>query len=594
MSTFEIRDQFYLDGQPFKIISGGIHYFRVVPEYWRDRLEKLKAMGCNTVETYVCWNMHEPQPGQFNFEGMFDIKKFIETAGDLGLKVIVRPGPFICAEWEFGGLPGWLLRHDNIKLRGRYEPYMTYVRNYFTELFKILAPLQITQGGPIILFQIENEYGYYNDDREYLLEMGRMMRDLGAEVPFVTSDGPWDDALDCGKCDMALPTANFGSHVEEQFGVLAQHTNGGPLMCMEFWVGWFDNWGCGKHSTSNLYNNQRDFDDALRMGNINIYMFHGGTNFGFTNGSNYYDELSPDVTSYDYDAVLTEWGDITPKYEAFKAIVAKYAPVPEVEFTTKIEKGAYGTLECEARVSLNSVLEDISTPIEAPDPMCMEKLGQNFGYTLYRTSFPKGKTIGKLAFAKVSDRAIVFMEGKRFGTYYDRELLKEYDFKRSPYVYENDGDFDVLTENMGRVNFSYKIEYQRKGIEDGVLINGHYHTGWKMYPLPLDNIDKIDFDKPYYRDTAAFYKFSFQSFKSMDTFLDLEGFGKGCAFINGFNLGRFWDIGPQKRLYIPAPLIKNGRNEIVIFETEGRNARTIKLVAEPDLGPLELPYGRPE
>lgn len=584
MAKFEIKDNFYLDGEPFKIISGGIHYFRVVPEYWRDRLEKLKAMGCNTVETYVCWNLHEPQKGQFNFEGMLDIKRFIEIAGELDLKVIVRPGPFICAEWEFGGLPAWLLKEDDIKLRGLFEPYMTHVKEYFKELFKYLAPLQVTKGGPIILFQIENEYGYYGDDKEYLMAMGQLMRDCGAEVPFVTSDGPWDDALECGKCDMAHPTANFGSHVEEQFKTLSEHTNGGPLMCMEFWVGWFDNWGCGKHSTSDLEANKRDFEDAIRLGNVNIYMFHGGTNFGFTNGSNYYAELSPDVTSYDYDAVLTEWGDITPKYEAFKAIVKKYAPVPEVQFTTKIEKGAYGTLKCEGKVSLNSVLDDISTPVYGRNAVSMEKLGQNFGYTLYRSSFPKGKKIGKLTFARVNDRAIVFMEGKRFGTYYDRELLQEYEFKNNPYVYENDGDFDVLTENMGRVNFSYKIEYQRKGIQDGVLVNGHYHTGWKMYPLPLDNIDKVDFSKEYTEDSAAFYKFSFDAEEKKDTFLDMEGFGKGCAFINGFNLGRFWEIGPQKRLYIPAPLIKDGHNEIVIFETEGKAADTISLVAEPDLG----------
>ncbi len=594
MSTFEIKDNFYLDGKPFKIISGGIHYFRVVPEYWRDRLEKLKAMGCNTVETYVCWNLHEPQPGKFDFEGGLDIARFISIAGELGLKVIVRPGPFICAEWEFGGLPAWLLREDGVKLRGLYEPYMTHVKNYFRELFKRLAPLQVTKGGPVILFQIENEYGYYGDDKEYLMEMGRLMHDCGAEVPFVTSDGPWDDALECGKCDMALPTANFGSHVEAQFKTLSEHTGGGPLMCMEFWVGWFDNWGSEKHSTSNLDANKRDFDDALRLGHVNIYMFHGGTNFGFTNGANYYDELSPDVTSYDYDAVLTEWGDVTPKYEAFREIIRKYADVPEVELTAKIEKGAYGALECEGRVSLNSVLDDISTPVYAKDAVCMEKLGQNFGYTLYRASFPKGKTIGKLSFSRVNDRAIVFMEGKRFGTYYDRELLEEYDFKRNPYVYAEDGDFDVLTENMGRVNFSYKIENQRKGIDGGVLINGHYHNGWKMYPLPLDNIDKIDFDKPYRKGDPAFYKFGFNAYKKMDTFLDLEGFGKGCAFINGFNLGRFWEIGPQKRLYIPAPLIREGHNEIVIFETEGKASRTVSLAAEPDLGPLYLPDGRPE
>ncbi len=577
MGKFEVKDQFYLNGEPFRIISGGMHYFRVVPEYWRDRLEKLKAMGCNTVETYVAWNMHEPKEGEFVFDGICDIKKFIETAQELGLYVIVRPSPYICAEWEFGGLPAWLLKHDGIKLRGLYEPYMTYVKRYYEKLFEILAPLQITRGGPIIMFQIENEYGYYGDDTEYLKAMKDLMIANGAEVPFVTSDGPWGDAIESGKCPGALPTGNFGSNVKGQFDVLRKHTDGGPVMVMEFWVGWFDNWGCGKHNTSDLEQNKIDFEDAIKLGNVNIYMFHGGTNFGFMNGSNYYDELSPDVTSYDYDAVLSEDGEITPKYEAFREIIAKYTDMPKVELSTKIVKKDYGTLKCEGKVSLKNVIADISTPVHAHSTIAMEKLDQCYGYTYYETDFGKDKWLERLYLADANDRAVVMLDDKIETTIYDRELLAEKKINKSAQK------LGILMENMGRVNYSWKIEKQQKGITNGVLVNGHFHYGWDSYPLPLDNIDKVDFSKGYEENTPAFYKFGFEAEELGDTFIEPEGFGKGVVFVNGFNIGRFWEIGPQKRLYIPAPLLKKGHNEIVIFETDGKAKDEVSLKAEPKL-----------
>ncbi len=584
--TFEVKDKFYLDGEPMQIISGGMHYFRIVPQYWRDRLEKLKAMGCNTVETYVPWNMHEPKKGEFNFSGMLDVAEFIKIADELGLYVIVRPSPYICAEWELGGLPAWLLKEDGMKLRGKYEPYLKHVKEYYAKLFGILSPLQITKGGPVIMFQVENEYGYYGDDTKYLLALIDYMKEYGVEVPFVTSDGPWGDALRCGKVPGTLTTANFGSKVESQFNVLKKYTDG-PLMCMEFWVGWFDSWGCGKHSTSNLEDNKRDLEDALKFGNINIYMFIGGTNFGFMNGSNYYDVLTPDVTSYDYDAVLTEWGDITPKYEAFREIISKYAPVGEMKFSMDIKKVAYGECKETGRVSLFETLSDISIPITNTYPLCMEKLDQNYGYTLYRSKLEKEKNISKIRLYDANDRAKVYVNEEHLITMYDLELLKERgvscDFSDSG----KDNYIDILTENMGRVNFGPRIEKQRKGINGTVALNGHGHFNWEHYPLSLENIDKVDFTKPYKEGVPAFYRYTFEASEIGDTFLDLEGFGKGVAFINGFNLGRFWEIGPQKRLYVPGPLVKQGINEIIIFETEGKVGAGIKLVAEPDLGPTE-------
>ena len=238
MGKFEIREEFYLNDEKMKIISGGIHYFRVVPEYWRDRLEKIKALGCNTIETYVAWNVHEPKKGEFCFEGIADLKKFIELAQELGLWVIVRPSPYICAEWELGGLPGWLLAEDGMHLRSSYEPYLNHIRDYYKKLFEILTPLQITKGGPILMFQVENEYGAYGEDAQYLETLKQIMLDNGVDVPFITSDGPWGDYLSCGKVDGVLQSANFGSKAKEQFAVLKKHIGDKPMMCMEFWVGW--------------------------------------------------------------------------------------------------------------------------------------------------------------------------------------------------------------------------------------------------------------------------------------------------------------------------------------------------------------------
>lgn len=589
--TFEIKDNFYLDGKPFQIISGGIHYFRVVPEYWKDRLEKLKAMGCNTVETYIPWNMHEPNKGEFHFDGMLDIAKFVKTAQELGLWVIIRPSPYICAEWEFGGLPAWLLAEDGMKLRGCYKPFLDHIRSYYKELFKVLAPLQVNYGGPVIMMQVENEYGYYGDDTEYLETMKQIMIDFGTVVPLVTSDGPMHESLSCGHLEGALPTGNFGSRTEERFEILKQYTNGGPLMCTEFWVGWFDHWGNGGHMRGNLEESTKDLDKMLELGHVNIYMFEGGTNFGFMNGSNYYDELTPDVTSYDYDGVLTEAGDITEKYRRYQEVIRKYAPIPEVTYSTKIEKKTYGTLQYDARVGLFESLDDLSAPVKCKFPTSMERLGQNYGYILYHTKLEKEQNLEKIRLYEANDRANLFVDQKPLVTLYDRQLLSEAkageDFAKEdgkPVTFKKGAPLDILVENMGRVNFGPRMEHQRKGIDGHVQINGHTHLNWEEYCLPLDNIEKLDYTKGYTEGLPAFYHFTLDVDQKGDTFLDFEGWGKGCIFLNGFNLGRFWEIGPQKRLYIPAPLLKEGRNEIVVFETDGKQPGTITLKDEPDIG----------
>ena len=581
MHQFEIREEFYLDGKKIKIISGGMHYYRVVPEYWRDRLEKLKKLGCNTVETYIPWNLHEKEKGQFNFNGILDIVRYVSIAQELGLMVILRPSPYICAEWEFGGLPYWLLKEEGMKLRCMYPPYIKHVKEYYEKLFEIIAPLQITRGGPVVLMQVENEYGYYGDDTAYMEYMKQLMLDNGCEVPLVTSDGPWGDAFECGKINGVLQTGNFGSKGKEQFALMRQKIGNKPLMCMEFWVGWFDHWGVECHQTGDLAEHTKDLDKILSDGHVNIYMFEGGTNFGFTSGANYYDELTPDVTSYDYDALLTEDGRITPKYEAFQKVISKYTQIPDVKLTTEIKRKAYGTLKVVRKTGLLENLDNLAHPVENVVPQSMEVLDQGYGYILYESALKHEGKIEKIRLWGANDRANIFVDEKPVLTLYDRELLSEHEFENP---LEKGKKLDILVENMGRVNFGPALEHQRKGIGGGVQINGHQHYYWNQYCLPMEDLSGVNFDLSFQEGTPGFYEFIFETEETADTFLDFSGWGKGCILVNGFHIGRFWEIGPQRRLYIPAPLLKKGENTILIFETEGKHVETITLWDEPDLG----------
>ena len=578
---FEIKDTFYLDGNPFQIISGAIHYFRVVPEYWRDRLEKLKAMGCNTVETYIPWNLHEPVKGTFRFDGMLDVERFVRTAQDLGLYVILRPSPYICAEWELGGLPAWLLAEDGVRFRVSDPRFQAHVADYYRVLMEKLVPLQADRGGPVLLMQVENEYGSYANDPAYLRWTRDLMRQLGVTVPLVTSDGPEHERLRGGTVEGVHATVNFGSQAAERFASLRAFQPEGPLMCMEFWLGWFDHWGNPQHVTRDPAEAAAALDDILSQGSVNLYMFHGGTSFGFMNGSNYGAGLEPDVTSYDYDALLTEDGQVTEKYRLFRAVISKYRPIPEVHLTTPIRRAAYGQVPVAEKAGLFSVLEDLSAPVESVHPQSMERLGQSYGYILYPTTLDTEERLDKLRLWKANDRAQIFVSGKLAATLYDRELLEA---KELGLPIEKGASLDILVENMGRVNYGPLLEDQRKGIDQGVTINWHWHTGWLQYPLPLDQIHRVDFSKPHQEGLPGFYRFTFQAEEPGDTFLDFSGWGKGCAFVNGFHIGRFWEAGPQRRLYIPAPLLRPGENEIILFETEGKTAEAITLSDQPYLG----------
>ncbi len=562
--NFEIKgNQFIKDGKEIKLISGAVHYFRNMKDTWRDIFKKMKAMGLNCVETYCAWNMHEKQPDVFDFTGNYDIAEFVKTAESEGLMVIVRPGPYICAEWEFGGLPWWLQTMDDMEIRCSNPTYMNRFKIYLSHLFDEIRPLLFTNGGPIIMLQCENEYGYYGDDKEYLKSLYNIYRELGIDVPLFTSDGTDINSLLDGTIDGCLPTLNFGSRVEENFKAHDMLFPDAPKMCMEMWNGWFDAWGDGFHHTTSAENYAQVVDDMLKRGSLNMYMLIGGTNFGFTSGANHYELFKPDVTSYDYDAPLTECGDITPKYMALREVIKKYVdydlpPVPQNR-----EKRAYGKFTLTEKASIFDNLDNLSKPIFSNVPKCMESYGQGYGYIAYTTKLNRDYNNAELFIESLGDRAQIYINRELQGIMYvnDSELKMKITAKK--------GDtLTILVENMGRANFGPKM-MRKKGIAGRLLLDGgRIHFNWNAYPLPMDNLDKLN-----YTDTvvepSCFYRGTFTVDKVADTFIYLDNFKKGFVLINGFNIGRYWEIGPQKSLYIPASLLKEGENEIIIFESDG-------------------------
>ena len=501
MNTFEIKEDFYLNNEKIKIISGSIHYFRVVPEYWQDRLEKLKLMGCNTVETYVPWNFHETHEGKIDFTSKRkDLVHFIKLAEKLGLLVILRPTPYICAEWDFGGLPYWLLKDKNLRIRSNDENFLSKIDKYFSVLLPLVTPLQMTEGGNIIMMQIENEYGSFSNNKTYLRNMKNLMTKYGVTVPLFTSDGAWQEALESGTLieDGILPTANFGSRTEEQFGELQKFMDKNnikaPLMCMEFWIGWFNNYGtdikkrCPKESAM-------EFDKMLEMGHSNIYMFHGGTNFDFFNGCSYHDGIDPQTTSYDYDALLTEWGDVTEKYLTFKEVIKKYRTVEEFKLSTQIKKINYGKAKLSRKVSLFNTLHTISETIQSDRTLTFEELNSGYGYVLYRLNIEGKRKYEKFKLIGMDDRAQIFANQKHHSTLYKENFIGT----NSELILENEGTniLDILVENLGRINYGGSLldSKESKGIKGGVILDIHMHSDIEHYPLNLENIEKVDFSQ---------------------------------------------------------------------------------------------------
>lgn len=577
--TFEIsKNQFLKDGKPIKIISGAVHYFRNMPDTWSDIFKKMRAMGCNCVETYCAWNMHEKEPGKFDFNGILDIAKFIKTAAQEGLMAIVRPGPYICAEWEFGGLPWWIQADEEIEIRCSNKAYIKYFDRYLDKLFEQIRPLLFTNGGNIIMLQCENEYGYYGDDKEYLNYLYEGYKLRGMNVPLFTSDGSSRDNLLDGYIPGTLTTLNFGSRVEENFRAHNELFPDQPKMCMEMWNGWFDAWGDEKHHTTSAENYAKVVDDMLKIGSLNMYMFIGGTNFGFTSGANHYETFAPDVTSYDYDALLTESGDTTPKYFAVRKVIENYIDYDLPEVPENRPKKAYGKFTLAERTGIFENLNNLSTPIHSEVPKNMEKYGTGYGFIAYQTVLNRDYSNAVLSLESLGDRAQIYINKELVGILYINESL-------SIKINAKSGDkLTILCENMGRANFGSKM-MRKKGIAGRCLINNKIHFNWEVYPLPMDNLEKLDFSKNTFSENSAFYKGYINIDKAYDTFLKLDNFTKGFVTINGFNLGRYWDIGPQKTLYVPASVLKQGLNEIIVFESDGiKGTAEVEFCDTPLLG----------
>ncbi|MEG2017475.1 MAG: beta-galactosidase [Clostridium sp.] len=584
---FEIKGKkFYKNGEEVRLISGAIHYFRMFKEQYEDRLLKLKACGFNTVETYVPWNLHEPKEGQFVFDGFCDFNEFIKAAERLDLMVIVRPGPFICAEWEMGGLPGWLLKDKNIKLRCMDEKYLTYVDRWFDEFIPRLVPHICSNGGPVIAVQVENEYGSYGNDKAYLEYIKEGLIRRGVDSILFTSDGPTDYMLKGGTLEDVYKTVNFGSKSDEAFDKLEEHQKDMPLMCMEYWIGWFDHWE-GIHHKRASKDVVENFETMLERGaNVNFYMFHGGTNFGFMNGANFTDKYVPTITSYDYDSILTEAGDTTEKYLEVRALMEKYFGKISIDIPKDSVKKAYEKVQLSQCCSLFENLDNLVSPIKSTYINNMEAYGQEYGYTLYSKVLEGPLEELPLSIDEVHDRAQVFINGEEAAVYYrNREpqlMSDKFRLEKAKLMVKVPKEglkLDILVENMGRINYGPYIK-DFKGITEGVRLQGQFLHEADVWNLEMQDLSKLQFKDVEKVEGPAFFKGKLTIDKVediADTFIALENFNKGVVFINGFNLGRYWNVGPQLNLYVPYPLLKCGENEIIVFEQHGCDIPEVRL-----------------
>ncbi|WP_269853066.1 glycoside hydrolase family 35 protein [Streptomyces sp. RPT161] len=590
MSSFRIVPSgFELDGRPLRVLSGALHYFRVLPEQWPHRLRMVRALGLNCVETYVPWNLHEPRPGRFDFTGIADVEAFLTASAEAGLYAIVRPSPYICAEWENGGLPWWLLADREVRLRVSDAAYLAHVRRWYDELLPRLAAHQITRGGNVLMMQVENEYGSYGSDTAYLERLRTMMRERGVDVPLFTSDGPEDAPLTGGSLTGAVATVNFGNHPEDAFAELARLRPDDPPMCMEFWCGWFDHWG-----EKRALRDPRDAADTLRRildlgASVNIYMAHGGTSFGTWAGANrggpaHDGPYQPMVTSYDYDAPIDERGAPTPKFWAFREVLTGFAEAapPEPEQLPALLPPS--RVELTDAVRLFDLLDAIATPaVHSPVPPSFEDLGLAHGLAHYEAHVPGPRTEYPLVLEGLADRAHVYLDGQPLAVL---ERDEEDDLPQIS-VGSSGTRLELLVESMGRVDYGPRLG-DRKGLA-AVRHGQQYVHGWTVRTVPLGGPLP---DLPWGASAAGttgqrpgpvFYRAGLEVTEPGDAYLAVPGGAKGYVWVNGFCLGRYWERGPQRTLYLPWPLLRPGRNEIVVLELDGLRDRFVEIRDEPDL-----------
>lgn len=537
-----------------------MHYARIARVHWRRRLRLARAMGLDAVSTYVFWNRHEPRPGEYDFAGENDVAAYLRLAAEEGLDVILRPGPYVCAEWDFGGLPAWLLRDGSIPVRTLDERYMAPARRWLQRLGRELAPLQRSRGGPIVAVQVENEYGAFGADRAYMEAMRDALTAAGfGASPFYTIDQPGDLARGSLNGVPIAVTFGPGDPIASRFEAAQRLRPGEPLICAEYWAGWFDHWGEPHHR----------LDDAVQTAEIewmlanrcsfNVYMLHGGTNFGFWNGANgsAAEPYAPVTTSYDYDAAIAEDGRPAPKYHRFRAAIAaargaEPTPLPEIP-----AQALHVNVLFPQSVSLWEVLP---APIAVPQPQAMETWGQAFGYALYQTTLPDGGD-GVLAFDVLRDYAAVFVDGERVADLDRRAGATHCELTGA----RAGARLDVLVENGGRINYGAQLSDERKGIAGAVLWRGTELRGWHVRPLPMEEVRTLPF-APAGVALPRFRRGTFHLDRACDLAIDTADLGKGVLWINGRNAGRFWNAGPQTSLFVPRSWAGRGSNEAVIFE----------------------------
>ncbi|HXK06884.1 MAG TPA: beta-galactosidase family protein [Verrucomicrobiae bacterium] len=567
-------EQFLWNGKPHVFRSGEMHYPRVPREYWRDRMKKSRSMGLNAICTYVFWNLHETKPGQFDFSGNLDLAEYLRTAHSEGLQVLLRPGPYICSEWEFGGFPAWLLAAPDMKVRSADPKFLAAAERYMKRLGREVAGLQSTRGGPIAMVQVENEYGSFGADHDYMAAIRRMIVDAGFDVPLYTADGSEARMLSGGTLPDTLSVINFGGgNPAREFENFARFRQGVPRMCGEYWVGWFDHWG-EQHHTTKPEESARGLEWMLSRGiSANLYMFHGGSSWGYMSGANFSRAYEPDISGYDYDSPLDEAGRPTPKFHALRDVIRKYAPAGTEfpELPKPLPMVSIPRFELTESAALTARLP---RPQLSDRPITMEAAGQSYGFILYRTRPPKaGK--GTLEITEARDYAVILQGTRRLGTL-DRRLKQT----RLDVELAAGEPLDILVENMGRVNFGPQLTSDRKGITEKVTFDGQELAGWEIYPLPLDDAGKWPFAK---KQTAgpALHRGTFRLDLTGDTFFDMRGCGKGIVWVNGHNLGRYWRIGPQQSLFVPAGWLKKGVNEAVVLDLEDRSGRWIEGRTDP-------------
>ena len=618
--TFEAGNgTFLLNGKPFLVKAAEIHYPRIPKPYWEHRIKMCKALGMNTVCIYIFWNIHEQREGEFDFTGNCDVAEFCRLAQKNGMYVIVRPGPYVCAEWEMGGLPWWLLKKKDIRLRERDAYFMERVKIFEQKVGEQLAGLTIQNGGPIIMVQVENEYGSYGEDKPYVSEIRDCLRGIyGKELALFQCD--WSSNFEKNGLDDLTWTMNFGTgaNINDQFRRLGELRPNAPKMCSEFWSGWFDKWGA-RHETRPAKDMVDGMDEMLSKGiSFSLYMTHGGTSFGHWAGANS-PGFAPDVTSYDYDAPINEYGHATPKFWELRKMMEKYndgkalpavpKDVAPIITVPKFELKEFSSI-------FNGEDSQFKLPIRKEGGlMTFEEMDMGWGSMLYTTTMPEIPAQSVIT-ADFHDFAQVFINGKYIGKI---DRVKNEKSLTLPPVKKGD-ELEILVEAMGRINFGRAIKdfkgivgevaitAEVEGIEttwkpqnwakfglpdsyekaaDAFVHNNDYtkaeNEGQRLGKKPQWNVDGLDLVSK-----RGYYRGYFNLTKVGDTFLNFETWGKGQVWVNGHALGRIWSIGPQQTLYVPGCWLKKGKNEIIVLDVVGPKEAVVWGQAEPELNKLQL------